>query len=319
MTQNKKTRMNHWKQESIESIGRFLLSQLTHTAITLSVLALLLLGARQVGALNGLLAPAAPNVGNSATTINYQGRLADESGASLNGQYDLKFAIYDAAEDGAMIWPTDGEPELHEDVTVSDGLFSVGLGSRTTGGVPTNVWSGDRYLQVWVESEELAPRELLRSVPIAGMALTVPDGAITSEKLDFHVPQLLGQKTCDSCGDVEEPDKVSWFSVKGADAQDIIAVTATTQGGDILVQMTARYGSESEVTQWCGIKVRQNGETIRLAHLDGQLLSNDLGCSGSYLFTDLDAGTYTFNAVGYTSSKATVTWRHQRQIVVYEF
>jgi hypothetical protein len=64
----------------------------------------------------------------------------------LNGQYDLKFAIYDAAEGGAMIWPTDGEPELHEDVTVSEGLFSVGLGSRTTGGVPTSVWSGDRYL-----------------------------------------------------------------------------------------------------------------------------------------------------------------------------
>lgn len=182
MTQNKKTHLNHWKQESI---GRFLLSQLTHTAITLSVLALLLLGARQVGALNGLLAPAAPNVGNSATTINYQGRLADESGTSLNGQYDLKFAIYDAAEGGAMIWPTDGEPELHEDVTVSDGLFSVGLGSRTTGGVPTSVWSGDRYLQVWVESEELAPRELLRSVPIAGMALTVPDGAIKSQALDL--------------------------------------------------------------------------------------------------------------------------------------
>jgi hypothetical protein len=213
--------MNHWKQGSI---GRFLLSQLTHTAITLSVLALLLLGARQVGALNGLLAPAVPNVGNSATTINYQGRLADESGASLNGQYDLKFAIYDAAEDGAMIWPTDGEPELHEDVTVSDGLFSVGLGSRTTGGVPTSVWSGDRYLQVWVESEELAPRELLRSVPIAGMALTVPDESITDEKLARRY----------ELGTVETDD--SWADVTFSDPFDtpplVLSTMITHNGGD---------------------------------------------------------------------------------------
>jgi hypothetical protein len=180
MLDNLKKHLEHLKQGRT---GRFLFSQFTHTMITLSVLALLLVGTRQVGALNRVLAPNVQDVGGSATTINYQGRLSDEGGTPLDGQYDLKFAIYDAAEDGAMIWPTDGEPELHEDVTVSEGLFSVGLGSRTTGGVPTSVWSGDRYLQVWVESEQLAPRELLRSVPIAGMALTVPDGAITNEKM----------------------------------------------------------------------------------------------------------------------------------------
>ena len=68
---------------------------------------------------------------------------------------------------------------------MSEGLFSVGVGSRTTGGIPTNAWSGGRYLQVWVESEELAPHELLCSVPIAGMALTVPDGAIKSNNIDL--------------------------------------------------------------------------------------------------------------------------------------
>jgi hypothetical protein len=203
------------KQLNQGRTGRFLFSQLTHTIFTLSVLALLLVGARQVGALNGLLAPAAPNVGNSATTIGYQANLADESGTPLDGQYDLKFAIYDAAEGGAMIWPTDGEPELHEDVTVSDGLFSVGLGSRTTGGVPTSVWSGDRYLQVWVESEELAPRELLRSVPIAGMALTVPDGAITNEKIALSYWAVnIAQSTAVTSSSASSPDEITSLDVE---------------------------------------------------------------------------------------------------------
>ena len=56
---------------------------------------------------------------------------------------------------------------------VSGGLFSVGLGSQTNGGIPTSAWNGDRYLEITVGGETLSPRELIRSVPIAGMALSV--------------------------------------------------------------------------------------------------------------------------------------------------
>jgi hypothetical protein len=91
----------------------------------------------------------------------------------------MTFALYDAATDGSLVWG----PEEHTAVEVSDGLFSVGLGSKTSGGIPTTTWNGDRYLEITVSGETLAPRELLRSVPIAGMALTVPDGAITNQQL----------------------------------------------------------------------------------------------------------------------------------------
>lgn len=57
------------------------------------------------------------------------------------------------------------------------------LGSQTSGGIPTNVWDGDRYLEITVGGETLSPRELIRSVPIAGMALTVPDGAIGPDQI----------------------------------------------------------------------------------------------------------------------------------------
>jgi len=59
----------------------------------------------------------------------------------------------------------------------------VGLGSQTPGGIPTSAWNGDRYLEITVGGETLNPRELIRSVPIAGMALTVPDGAIGTAQI----------------------------------------------------------------------------------------------------------------------------------------
>lgn len=105
--------------------------------------------------------------GSSATTINYQGRLADASGNPKNGNLNMSFAIYNAASGGSLIWG----PESHNAVPVTDGLFNVGLGSYTSGGMPTTVWNGDRYLQITVGSETLSPRELIRGVPIAGIAL----------------------------------------------------------------------------------------------------------------------------------------------------
>jgi hypothetical protein len=125
--------------------------------------------------------PASP--GPSATTVNYQGRLSDSDGAPLDGTYGMSFALYDAATDGSLVWG----PEEHTAVEVSDGLFSVGLGSKTSGGIPTTTWDGDRYLEITVGGETLEPRELIRSVPIAGMALTVPDGAIAQDQ----APSLL--------------------------------------------------------------------------------------------------------------------------------
>jgi len=125
-------------------------------------------------------APSLANTpGPSATTVNYQGRLADSSGNPLSGSYNLQFAIYDAPTGGNRVWA----PESHLGVSVTDGLFSVDLGSQTTGGIPTSTWDGDRYLEITINGEPLTPRELIRSVPIAGMALTVPDGAITTEKI----------------------------------------------------------------------------------------------------------------------------------------
>ena len=106
----------------------------------------------------------------------------------------MAFTIYDAASGGNLMWG----PETHAAIPVSSGLFSVGLGSQTSGGIPATVWNGDRYLEITVGGETLTPRELIRSVPIAGMALTVPNGAITTAEIadgavtQAKAPRLLG-------------------------------------------------------------------------------------------------------------------------------
>jgi hypothetical protein len=117
--------------------------------------------------------------GPSATTVNYQGRLADSEGVPLSGTYGMTFTIYDAETDGNIVWG----PEIHVAVTVNEGLFSIGLGSLTSGGIPTTVWDGDRYLEIAVNGQTMSPRELIRSVPIAGMALTLPDNTVNGALL----------------------------------------------------------------------------------------------------------------------------------------
>ncbi len=119
--------------------------------------------------------------GPSATTVNYQGRLADSGGTPLDETLGMSFSLWDADTGGSLVWG----PESHAAVPVSEGLFSVGLGSQTGGGIPTTTWNGDRYLEITVGGETLSPRELIRSVPIAGMALTVPDGSVESSDLDL--------------------------------------------------------------------------------------------------------------------------------------
>ena len=155
-----------------------ILHWLTPNGGTLLLVALLI-ATTNVWAKPLLNTPGAP--GPSATTVNYQGRLADSGGTPLNNNYGMTFALWDAPTEGNLVWG----PESHAAVPVSDGLFSVGLGSQTSGGIPTSVWNGDRYLEISVGGETLSPRELIRSVPIAGLALTVPDGAVTSQSLNL--------------------------------------------------------------------------------------------------------------------------------------
>jgi len=71
-------------------------------------------------------------------TLSYQGKLSD-AGGPLNGSYNLKFTIYDAASGGTSLWT-----ETSNGVAVSGGNVSLTLGKITPIAVQTDkpMWLG---------------------------------------------------------------------------------------------------------------------------------------------------------------------------------
>jgi hypothetical protein len=119
-----------------------------------ALFATVLFGLRSAQAQEGdPAAPQAVEAFTSAGTLSFQGELRDQSSGTplADGEYRMRFAIYDAEGGGSKHWPAPSpEYEEHTAVDVADGLFNVLLGSNIT--IPGSVFSdgGDRYLQTWV-------------------------------------------------------------------------------------------------------------------------------------------------------------------------
>jgi PKD repeat protein len=116
-------------------------------------------------------------------TINYQGKLTDSGGVPIDGTVSMTFAIYNAPTGGDLLWD-----EIQSSVTVTDGVFSVALGSVTP--LTTLDFNEPYFLGVTVGGDaEMTPRAALQTVPYAaraGMADTayaLIDNAVTSAKI----------------------------------------------------------------------------------------------------------------------------------------
>ncbi|MEM7531664.1 MAG: hypothetical protein AAF639_05795 [Chloroflexota bacterium] len=120
----------------------------------------------------------------STSIIPYQGRLADADGNPLSATVDMRFRLYDTAEGGTPLWAeawTDANG-----VQVTDGMFNVMLGSMTP--ISATVMNENSSLFLGLaagDDDEMTPRVQLGSVPFAMQGWRVPDGSITSEKLDL--------------------------------------------------------------------------------------------------------------------------------------
>jgi hypothetical protein len=124
------------------------------------------------------------------SSFTYQGRLTDGTTAA-NGNYDLKFSLYDASVDGSLV----GTPTsiTLAPVAVTNGLFTVTLNF----GGPA--FSGDaRWLEIAVRTNgslsahtTLTPRQQLTAAPyalfapVAGSASSVPWTGLTGVPTGF--------------------------------------------------------------------------------------------------------------------------------------
>jgi hypothetical protein len=115
------------------------------------------------------------------TAFTYQGRLTD-NGIPANGNYDLRFFIYDALTGGSVV----AGPITNAPVAVSNGLFTVALdfGSGVFTGPSRWLQIGARSNGLAVAYTSLSPRQELTPAPYS----------ITAENLDGTLPasQLTG-------------------------------------------------------------------------------------------------------------------------------
>jgi hypothetical protein len=143
--------------------------------------------------LAGIFIAAALALGGSARAavpgLTEQGRLLDHGGAPVNSTLAFVFTLYDAATGGTSLWT-----ETQSAVVVSDGYFSVPLGSVTP--IPATVFDGSvRYLGVAVGGDsEMSPRQVVSSVPYALLAGNV-SGDITPNSVTIN-----GTAVIDSTG-----------------------------------------------------------------------------------------------------------------------
>src|SRR5262245_34649496 len=101
---------------------------------------------------SGLFAQSVPS------TMNYQGRLTDNSPTPtpINATLPMRFGIWDSAVAGNELWAETWNAP-NPQVTVNNGLFDLILGSYTP--IPASIFSNgtQRWLEIRVASETLAP------------------------------------------------------------------------------------------------------------------------------------------------------------------
>jgi hypothetical protein len=93
-------------------------------------------------------------------TMNYQGRLTDSGmpPSPVNGTLPMVFGIWDAPGGGNLLWS-----ETWGGVAISEGVFSLILGS--TSPIPSTVFSPGvtRWLEITVDGVTLSPRQQISS------------------------------------------------------------------------------------------------------------------------------------------------------------
>ncbi|MFC1802230.1 hypothetical protein ACFLY7_02200, partial [Patescibacteria group bacterium] len=134
-----------------------------------------------------LLTALFPNVSLATPNyqINYQGKLTNSSDVAVaNGTYHMKFQIYDAETGGTLLLEENRSTSTGNRVSVTDGLFSILIGSSTS--LTSLDFNQTLYLETRVGGtassswETLTPRKKLGAVPAAFEA----ENANTLDDLD---------------------------------------------------------------------------------------------------------------------------------------
>lgn len=134
--------------------------------------------------------------------INYQGILRDSAGDLQSGTFEMTFKIYDHATSGSNLLLTDGP----RNIEVSNGLYNAEVGT-ITGAIFDG---GDRWIEVTVGSDVLAPRLKINSVAYAVQTenadyATTAGSANSATNADY----ATFSGTATNAGDADTVDSIS--------------------------------------------------------------------------------------------------------------
>lgn len=97
----------------------------------------------------------------SPATLNYQGRLLDNSGAPVNGAVSIAVSIYTAPTAVDAVYA-----ETVGSVLVQNGLYSFSYGTNSAA-LRTALEAPEAWLELWIDGAPLSPRQRLNSAPYA--------------------------------------------------------------------------------------------------------------------------------------------------------
>ena len=195
--------------------------------------------------------------------LNYQGKLTDDSGQPLTGTYDMTFKLWSHQTDtdpSYLKW-TETWNTGSSQVTVTDGLFNVVLGSINTGTLGTVFEANDTlYLEITVGAETLSPRVRMGS---AGYALNAGKPNIYSNIEDKTITGAPPSQVYISF----PTGRFTPGSSPSLSASAVITNgTGTGEAVKITVSSINENGATLDVTRASGLQL-VNTDVIRLSYI----------------------------------------------------
>jgi len=232
--------------------------------------------------------------------INYQGKLTDSSGTSLNGSYNITFRLYDAETAGNLLWQ-----ETQTGVLVQKGVFSILLGSVTALNLP---FDKQYYLAIQVGTDaEMSPRQRITS---AGYAFRAEESEKLGGKQSSEyalATDITDTPTANKTVKLDSNAKLPVSALKVYDSGWFAVTTATTYTkthnlGTTKVLIQIWYSTSSNGSN--AIKIDQNaggahdGYTVSVINLTTTSLGLQTGASNVCVYFN-SSGNEAYYASGY--------------------
>ena len=243
--------------------------------------------------LTALLASTVVRADDVPNVMTSQGILRNAAGIVVNGVYAIKFKLYDAEEDGQLLWS-----ELQNNVQVENGIYTSVLGKISP--LPASLFSqnASAWLGVSVEGEQELPRVQATSLAYAFHSRTASSaqgldctGCITDEMLGFDpvAEDDVVQMVKDSGQFVETANGL----VKGGlDVMGTVTAATFVGDGSGLTGISSPQGSCAD--GWLVAGIDPDG-TLQCVQAAAAINSVD-GLSGGTINGDLEVGgTLTVN------------------------